>query len=40
MPPHAAAPATLDQELAALAHDATLETDLAALRKAAGKKRE
>ena len=35
----AAPPATLDQELAALAHDMTLEADLAALRKAAGKKR-
>ena len=36
---HAAAPATLDQELAALANDAALEADLAALRKAARKQR-
>ena len=36
---HAAAPASLDQELAALANDATLEADLAALRKGAAKKR-
>ena len=34
-----AAPASLDQELAALANDATLEADLAALRKGSGKKR-
>lgn len=32
-------PATLDQELAALANDATLEADLAALRKSADKKK-
>ena len=36
---HAEAPATLDQELAALANDAALEADLAALRQAAGKQR-
>ena len=36
---HATAPASLDQELAALANDAALEADLAALRKGAAKKR-
>ncbi len=36
---YAAPPATLDQELAALANDATLEADLAELRKRAGKRK-
>ncbi len=36
---NATKPATLDQELAALANDATLEADLTALRKSLGKKK-
>ncbi len=36
---NAAAPVSLDQELAALADQAALEADMAALRKSAGKKR-